>query len=113
MTIDIVLQDFWSPIVMFLVIILTGFVVYLLYRMGNPDFKRTEHKGEPFISANRPPEDIGKIHVGGDNVFWGFIKALENYFEPLIKGHTGIVNDYMYWIVCTLAVVLVYLYFAV
>ncbi len=111
--IDIVLGEvFWSPIVLILVIILTTFVAYLLYRMGKSGFKETEHKGEPFISGNRPPKKAGEIHVGGDNLFWGFTRALRKYFDPLIKGHTGIVNDYLYWIICTLAVVLIFIYIA-
>jgi len=108
--IEILLEDFWSPIVMILVILLTTFVAYLIYRMGNSSYNKTKHKGEPFISGNKPPTDVSKIHVGGDNLFWGFTNALKSYFEPLVKGHTGIVNDYLYWVVCTLAVILVYIY---
>ncbi len=112
--IDIVLSEvYWSPIVLILVIILTTLVAYLFYRMGQSEFEDTEHKGEPFISGNRPPKKAGDIHVGGDNLFWGFTRALRKYFDPLIKGHTGIVNDYLYWIICTLAVVLIFIYIAV
>ncbi|MBS3789366.1 MAG: hydrogenase [Candidatus Thermoplasmatota archaeon] len=111
--IDIVLEGIWSPIVFILVILITTLVAYILYEMGNPSYKRTKHKGEPFISGNRPPKDIRKIHVPGDNLFWGFTEALKNYFEPLVEGHTGKLNDYMYWVVITLAVVLIYIYMAV
>lgn len=97
---------------MILVILITGLIAYLFYLMGNPSYKRTKHKGEPFISGNRPPKDVRKIHVGGDNLFWGFTRAMKRYFEPVIKGHTGIVNDYVYWILLTLAVVLIYIYIA-
>lgn len=103
----------WNPLAFILVIILTGIVSYILYSMGNSAYKKTKHKGEPFISGNRGPDDVGKIHVGGDNLFWGFTRALRRYFDPVVKGHTGIVNDYIYWIVITMSVVLVYIYLAV
>ena len=111
--IDIVLEEIWSPLAFILIIILATIVSYLLYKMGNPQYKKTKRSGEPFISGNQPPEDIRSIHVGGDNLFWGFIDALKNYFEPLIEGHTGRLNDYMYWVMVTLAVVLVYIYLVV
>lgn len=107
--IDIVLQDFWSPIIFVLVLLLTTLVAYLIYSMGNSDYNKTGEKGTPFISGNRPPSDLSKIHVAGDNVFWGFMEALKGYFDPVVKGHTGKVNDYIYWIVITLAVVLVFI----
>ena len=111
--IDILLEGIWSPIAFILIILLTTLVAYWLYKMGNAQYKKTQHKGELFISGNQPPEDIRSIHVSGDNLFWGFTNALKNYFEPLIEGHTGRLNDYVYWIIITLAVVLIYIYLAV
>ncbi|MEF8873068.1 MAG: hydrogenase [Candidatus Thermoplasmatota archaeon] len=111
--ISIVLENMWSPVIFILVVLVNLAIAYWLYRMGNPEYKKTEHSGEPFISGNRPPGDVKKIHVAGDNLFWGFQDALKRYFEPLIEGHTGKLNDYMYWVVITLAVVLVYIYLVV
>ncbi len=108
--IDIVLKDMWSPIALIAVVLLMGLITYMIYNLGNPTYKRTKHKGEPFISGNKPPSDLSTIHVGGDNVFWGFTHALRKYIDPLVKGHTGIVNDYVYWFVITLALVLIYFY---
>ncbi len=108
--IDIVLRDMWSPIALIIVVLLMGLITYMIYNLGNPAYKRTKHKGEPFISGNKPPSDVSMIQVGGDNVFWGFTHALRKYIDPLVKGHTGIVNDYVYWFVITLALVLIYVY---
>jgi len=108
--IDIILKDMWSPIAFILVLVLTALVAYMFYSLGNPAYKRTKHKGEPFISGNAPPKDVRLIHVGGDNVFWGFTHALRKYLDPLVKGHTGILNDYVYWMVITMALVLIYVY---
>ncbi len=85
-------------------------VAYLFYQMGESSYKKTRLKGDPFISGNRPSKDPRDIHVGGDNLYWGFTHALRKYLDPLVEGHTGIVNDYVYWFVVTLAFVLVFLY---
>ncbi len=108
--IDILLKDMWSPIVFIIVSLLTALVAYMFYRIGDEGYKRTRHKGEPFISGNMPPKDPRMIHVGGDNVFWGFTHALRKYLDPLVKAHTGIINDYVYWMVITMALVLIYVY---
>ncbi len=110
--IDIVLEN-WSPIVFIVVLLLNVLVAYWLYSMGNPEYKKTKYSGDPFISGNRSPKDVKKLHVAGDNLFWGFKKALKRYYDPLIDGHTGRLNDYMIWVVITLAVVLIYLYLVV
>ncbi len=108
--IDLVMKNMWSPLVLVLVILIMTMISYLIYRMGNPTYNRTELKGQPFISGNAPPKDASGVHVGGDNLFWGFTNALRVYFDPLVKGHTGIVNDYIYWFIVTMAVVLMYIY---
>ncbi len=93
-----------------LVILIMTAIAYVIYRMGNPAYNRTRLKGQPFISGNAPFRDVGRMHVGGDNLFWGFTRALNRYFEPLVKGHTGIINDYVYWFIVTMAVIFVYIY---
>lgn len=107
------LEGIWSPLVMILVIAVTTLVAYLFYYMGNSSYTRTKYKGEPFISGNAPPTDVSKIHVGGDNLFWGFTEALEKYFDKVIKGHTGVINDYIYWMVLSIAGAFVYIYIGV
>ncbi len=108
--IEIGIKGIWSPLVLILVILIMTVIAYLIYRMGNPAYNRTKLKGQPFISGNAPFKDPGRMHVGGDNLFWGFTKALNRYFEPLVKGHTGIVNDYVYWFIVTMAVIFMYIY---
>jgi len=103
------LEGIWSPLALLLVIALTSLVAYLLYMMGNASYTKTKYKGQPFISGNPPPTDVRKIHVGGDNLFWGFTKALEKYFDRIVKGHTGVINDYVYWVVMALAGTLVFM----
>ncbi|MFP4000287.1 MAG: hydrogenase [Thermoplasmata archaeon] len=101
----------WNPLVMILIGLIVGIVVYLIYRMGNPSYKDTEHKRESFLSSNAPPEESKALHLGGSNLYWGFTQALQRYFKPLVSAHTGVINDYLYWLLITMALVMVVLYF--
>ena len=47
--------------------------------------------------------------VVGSDLFWGFRKNFSGYFNVLGGIHSGVVNDYAMWAVCTLAVIIVYL----
>lgn len=106
---DLILD--WHPIVLLVVGIIVGLVVYFLYSLGNSSYKKTKYKGKPFLSGNSGPEKPEDLHVGGSNLYWGFTQALKRYFDSLVSGHTGIINDYLYWFMITLAVVMVVLYF--
>ena len=101
----------WHPLVLILLGLIVGFVVYLIYKTGNPSFKKTKYKREPFLSGNTSPEESQAVHIGGSNLYWGFTQALNRYFKPLVGAHTGLVNDYLYWMIITMAIVMVVLYF--
>ena len=101
---------------MILMACFVGVVIYIFYRMGNSSYKETRYRGEPFLSGN-PPVEGGKenkdpINIRGDNFYWGFITALKFYFKPLIGRHTGRLNDYIFWFMMTMLVVMVVLSFA-
>ena len=46
--------------------------------------------------------------VGPHDLFWGMKYEFKGYFDRLSNAHSGRVNDYVLWIVVTLAIVLVY-----
>jgi hypothetical protein len=54
-------------------------------------------------------ENIGRTSIGGIDLFWGLRHELRKYFGFLQGAHSGIVNDYVLWVVGTLAVLSVYL----
>ena len=101
----------WHPIVFILLAMIVGLVVYLIYRRGNSSFKKTKDKVKPFLSGNKPPKESKALHIGGSNLYWGFTDALKRYFKPLVGVHTGLVNDYLYWFIITLAIVMILVYF--
>ncbi len=101
----------WNPLVLILLALIVGVLVYMIYRLGNHSYKETKYKREPFLSGNSPADDPDSLHIGGSNLYWGFTRALKRYFEPLVRGHTGLLNDYLYWFVITVVVIMVVLYF--
>lgn len=49
-------------------------------------------------------------HVSGNDLFWGLKYNLRHYFDFMHRAHSGKVNDYVLWVVSTLAVLIVYLF---
>ena len=93
----------WSPLV-FLGIFLSLFVLLWLY---SKRWNLSYNKGlqsEPFISGN---EEMPGMQPKADSLYWGFFQALRGYYAKMAEVHSDIVNDYIYWFVIVLAIVLV------
>ncbi len=63
-------------------------------------------KQEVFFSG----EESEHSHVSGNDLFWGFKYNLRHYFDFMHKSHSGIVNDYVLWVVSTLAILIIYVF---
>ncbi len=104
---------YWNPLIMILMACFIGVIIYIIYSLGNSSYKETKYRGEPFLSGNPPIDEDEKdkepINIRGDNFYWGFITALKFYFKPLIGRHTGRLNDYIFWFMLTMLVVVVVL----
>ena len=87
---------FWNAIVWVISAIILLLVIFWLRSFGETSYKKGTEQTKPFLSGN--PE-VEKVHIGGTHVYWGFMEALERYYKTLIKSHTGIINDYFYWVV--------------
>ena len=71
------------------------------------------------IDANAEVDNKHQVFYGGEvadastvvgsDLFWGFRTNFAGYFNKLEGIHSGVVNDYATWAVCTLAVVVMYL----
>lgn len=95
----------WSALYWLLGLAVIAVISYLIYSGGGKTVKSKEDKGKPFLSGNEMTKE--ETHVKADNVYWGFTEALKSYYTPLIKGHTGNVNDYVGWLVIALAAILI------
>ena len=68
--------------------------------------KKGTNQTKPFISGN-PEISKEDSHIGASHIYWGFTEALKGYYKPLIKLHTGNINDYSGWIVLVLAIIFI------
>ncbi len=96
-------QGAWNAVV-FLGAMISAAIIAVLIR-GFFGKKGMTPKGEgkkPYLFGN-PTEIDGKpIVIPGSNVYWGFTKALDRYYRPVEKLHSGIVNEYVFWFVSTM-----------
>ncbi|MDI6917203.1 MAG: hypothetical protein QMC80_05345 [Thermoplasmatales archaeon] len=97
---------FWSPIIWIITIIVIGIILYIIWHLGEPAYKKGTEQTKPFL-AGMPEPSKEAVTVRADNVYWGFKEALKHYYGPMIKTHSGIINDYISWFVVVLAIVFV------
>jgi len=99
-------SGYWNAIIFVIAFVVIALVVYILRSFGEKTYKKDSEQTKPFLSGNPEPEKEN-VHVRAGNLFWGFTEALKEYYKPAVKGHTGIVNDYVYWFVIVLAVLFI------
>ncbi len=88
----------WAPIVWLIAIAVIGIIVLILRSRGQATYKKETAQTDVFISGIKvPPAE--QRHVRVENVYWGFFEALKGFYAAMMKPHTGIVNDYMLWLV--------------
>ncbi|MDD3655626.1 MAG: hydrogenase [Atribacterota bacterium] len=99
-------SGYWNAIIWVLVTIIVGIGVLWLRNKGEGNYKKDTNQTKPFLSGN-PEVSKEDSHVGASHIYWGFTEALKNYYEPLIKLHTGDINDYSGWIVLVMAIIFI------
>lgn len=99
-------SGYWNAIIWIIMVFVVGFLVVWIRSHGEVRFKKNSDQTKPFLSGN--PE-IGKedSHVGASHIYWGFTEALKSYYDPLVKLHTGNVNDFSGWIVLVMAIIFI------
>ncbi|RLB89768.1 MAG: hydrogenase [Deltaproteobacteria bacterium] len=96
----------WMPLAWLFVLVVTWAIVYYIRSRGEARYHKDTEQVRPFL-AGHPETSKAAMHVRTSNEYWGFMEALKGYYHPLIKGHTGNLNDYICWFICILAIVLV------
>lgn len=89
---------FWAPLVCLIAFIILVAVTYAFRSRGESRYKEGTDQTKVFLSGEDMPEE-GMRHLRAHNIYWGFFESLKRYYEPLIRAHTGIVNDYLLWLV--------------
>ncbi len=79
--------------------------VYVLWlrSQGRSDYKKGTEQDEIFWSGNMTPEDGEELTVPASSAYWGFRKALEPFYDRLVRMHTGIATDILGYYVLVVA----------
>ncbi len=95
-------SGFWSALVWVATLLGSFLIIWLFARAGETSYKRGTAQTDPFLSGNPPAPGE---RVTASHIYWGFVEALKGYYQPLVRAHTGVVNDYLAWAVLTGAIV--------
>lgn len=101
--------DFWDPIVCVTAFLVLIAVIYLLRSRGQKKYKKGTAQTQIFLSGEEPP-GVEQRHIKAHNIYWGFFQTLKGYYDPTIKAHTGIINDYIIWFTAIAAATAVILF---
>ncbi|QAA76012.1 MAG: hypothetical protein BIP78_0244 [Candidatus Bipolaricaulis sibiricus] len=94
-------HGFWNPLLWLAAAGGVTLLALLVWSRGRRDYTRGTDGELPFLSG----EKAEGAHVGGGHLYWGFVEGLRSYVERLRALHSGLVNDYVAWLVVILAVV--------
>jgi len=93
---------FWNPIIWIIVFIVVGIIVYFFRRQGQKEYKKDTDQTRIFLCGEEVPE-AGERHIRVGNIYWGFFETLKEYYNQVLRVHTGIINDYILWFVAATA----------
>ena len=99
-------SGFWSAIIWILLVLVIGSIVIYIRNKGEGSYKKNTEQDKPFISGN-PEESKESSHLSASHIYWGFTEALKSYYDPLVKMHTGNINDYSSWIIMLTVIILI------
>ncbi|MFH1424138.1 MAG: hydrogenase [archaeon] len=97
-------SGFWNPLMWLVMTAVMFAIAGLIYSFGNRKYKKGTEQTEPFLCGN----DIAEkdVHVKASNIYWGFLESMKKYYKFLMGIHTGVVNDYAFWVLATFAILL-------
>lgn len=96
----------WDPVAWLAAFVAALVVVYLIWKRGESSYKKGTELERPYLSGNPEPEKA-EVHIRASNLYWGFLQALETYYDTVVPVHTGVLTDYMIWFVAVTALLLV------
>ncbi len=89
----------WNPLVFLAAVLSTGIALWIF---GKLFFSNKTRETEPFYSGNK---DMAQIP--SSSLYWGFFQTLRDYYQKIEKIHTGRPNEYVGWLVITIALMLI------
>lgn len=105
------MTGYYNPInwLILFVILLVGFMIIAAFNVRRHSEKvvdLSDSKYDIFTGGEKEEHS----HMGGNDLFWGLKYQFKPFFQGLKDAHSGIVNDYVLWVVGTLVVVLTYIF---
>lgn len=94
---------FWAPLLCLIAFLIVIAITYAYRHRGEAGYKEDTEQTEVFLSGEDVPEE-GLRHVRSHNMYWGFFEAMKRYYDPTVRAHSGIVNDYLIWLLALTAV---------
>lgn len=82
--------DSWSPLVFVISLIIIALIMWAIRHKG----QRVRKKTPAFFAAN-PVPPRHKINY----MYWGFQTAMGRVYRVLRELHSGLINDYVYWLI--------------
>ena len=96
--------SFWAPLLIVVAFIIVAIITYAYRHRGESGYKEGTEQTKVFLSGEDEPE-AGMRHVRAHNMYWVFFEAMKRYYDPVVRAHTGIVNDYLIWMFGLIALV--------
>jgi len=101
----------WNPVICIIAFVILIAIACLFISRGQKKYKKGTAQTEVFLSGEEPP-DAEQRHVKSHNIYWGFFQTLKEYYDPTVRAHTGIVNDFIIWLIAIAALTVVILLIA-
>ena len=102
---------FWNPVICIIAFVILIAIASLFISRGQKKYKKGTAQTEVFLSGEEPPAEEQR-HVKSHNIYWGFFQTLKEYYDPTVRAHTGIVNDFVIWLISIAALTAVILLIA-
>ncbi len=94
---------YWSPLILILSFLVLAIVALIFRNRGEKRYKKDSGQTKVFLAGEEEPE-AEQRHIKAHNMYWGFFQALKRYYDPTIRAHTGIINDYILWFIALIAI---------
>lgn len=106
------LAGYWNPaswLILF-IILLIALILFFSFGYKTPNAKIVDDLINTRYETFTGGEKDDYTHLGENDMFWGMRQDFGRYFKFLKTAHSGVVNDYVLWVVTTCAVVIIYLF---
>lgn len=101
---------YWSPLMITLVGIFLLVFVGLTYKTGKALAPEPEVKPDAKEDIYICGEKDYYVHVGGSNLYYGITTPLNRFYQWMKSEHSGYLQSYVFWVVFTLVIMIIYLW---